>query len=90
MRVDPWPHSVGQGSSVAVSCGVGLRHSSDLMLLCLWHRLAAVALTGPLAQEPPYATGEALKRKTKQKTNKQTKTWGKYDYSTDGFELKKK
>ena len=34
----------------------------------LWHRLAATALIGPLAWEPPYATGAALKSKTK--TNK--------------------
>ena len=33
-----------KGSSVAVSCGVGRRCSSDLVLLWLWHRPAAVAL----------------------------------------------
>ena len=44
-----WPGSVGQGSSVAVSCGVGHRHGLDLMWLWLCCRLAAVALTGPLA-----------------------------------------
>ena len=32
-RFDPWPHSVSQGSSVAVSSGVGHRHGSDLDLL---------------------------------------------------------
>jgi len=31
----------------------------------LWHRLAAGAPIRPLAWEPPYATGEALKRKKK-------------------------
>ena len=35
--------------------------SSDLALLWLWRRLAAVALIGPLAWELPYAKGEALK-----------------------------
>jgi len=25
--LDPWPHSVGKGSGVAVSCGVGHRYS---------------------------------------------------------------
>ena len=33
---DPWPLSVGQGSCVAVRCGVGRRHSSDLAWLWLW------------------------------------------------------
>ena len=43
---------------------VGCRHSSDLALLWLWHRPAAVALIRPLAQELPYATG-AVKEKLK-------------------------
>jgi len=47
-----------------MSCGVGHRHGSDLALLWLWHRLAA--LIQPLAWEPPYAAGAALK-KTKDK-----------------------
>jgi len=45
-----------------LSCGVGRRRSSDLVLLWLWHRLAATALIRPLAWEPPYALGMALKR----------------------------
>ena len=49
-----------------MNCGVGHRHSLDLALL--W--LEAVALIRPLAWEPPYAAGEALKSK---QTNKQTK-----------------
>ena len=62
---------MGQGSGVAVGYGVGHRHSLDLALLWLWWRLAAVALIGPLAWEPPYATGAALKRpKIKKKTKK--------------------
>ena len=56
---------MGQGSGVVVSCGVGLRHVSDPTLLWLWCRLAAVALIRPLAWEFPYATGSALKSKTK-------------------------
>ena len=59
----PWPRSVGQGSGVALSCGVGRRRRSDPMLLWLWCRPAAVAPIGPLAWEPPYA----LKRPKKQK-----------------------
>ena len=39
----------------------------DLVLLWLWCRLAATALIGPLAQEPPYAMGVALKRLKKKK-----------------------
>ena len=49
-----------------MSCGVGHRHGSDLALLCLWHRLEAAALTGPLARELPYASGAALKKGKKQ------------------------
>ena len=57
--------SVGQGSSIAVSCGVGNRHGSDLTLLQLWLGPAAVALIQPLAWEPPYAAGADLKSKNK-------------------------
>ena len=49
-----------------MSCGVGHRHGSDLTLL--WCRPAAVAPIQPLAWEPPYATGAALKRQ--EQTNK--------------------
>ena len=38
---------------------------SDPLLLWLWCRPEAVALIQPLAWEPPYATGEALKSKKK-------------------------
>ena len=48
-----------------MSCGVGHRCSSDLALLWLWRRLAAVALIGPLAWESPYALGVAPKKKKK-------------------------
>ena len=36
-------------------------------LLWLWHRPMSVALIGPLAWEPPYASGTALKRQKDQK-----------------------
>ena len=52
-----------------MSCGVGRRCGSDPALLWLWRRLAAVALIGPLAWEPPYAVGAAVKSKNKQKKN---------------------
>ena len=64
---DPWPFSVGRGSGVAVSCGVGHRWSLDLALLWLWQSLAAKALIQPLVWKLPYATGMALKRKAKKK-----------------------
>ena len=48
-----------------MSCGVGGRHGSDMALLRLWGRPAAVAPIGPLAWELPNATGAALKRKKK-------------------------
>ena len=52
-----------------MSCGVGGRHGLDLALLWLWHRPVATAPIGPLAWEPPYATGVSLKRQ-KKKQNK--------------------
>ena len=48
---------------MAMSCGVGRRHGSDLPLLWLWPRLAAIALIQPLAWEPPYPASVALKGK---------------------------
>ena len=38
----------------------------DPALLWLWHRLASVAPTGPLAWKPPYASGAALNRQKQQ------------------------
>ena len=47
-----------------MTCGVGRKCSSGPVLLWLWP--AATALVGPLAWEPPYAAGAALKsNKTK-------------------------
>ena len=45
-----------------MSCGVGHRCNLDPMLMWLWCRLEATAPIGPLAWEPPYAAGTALKR----------------------------
>ena len=45
---------------------------SDLALLWLWCRLAAVALIGPLPWELPYVSGTALK-KPKKKRKKEKK-----------------
>ena len=59
----------------AVSCGVGHRRGLDPALLWLWRRLAATAPIGPLAWEPPYATGaaqEMAKRHIHTHTHKHT------------------
>ena len=53
-----------------MSCGTGHRRSLDLVLLWLWYRVAAVAPIQPVAWEPPYAKGVALKRQTKKKKKK--------------------
>ena len=56
-----------------MSCGVGCRRGLDPALLWLWRRPVATAPIGPLAWEPPYATGTALEKAKKDKqTNKQT------------------
>ena len=58
-----------------MSYGISCRHGSDLVLLWLWCRSAAIALIVPLAWEPPYAKGLALKsqkKKTKKKNPKKT------------------
>ena len=68
--MDPWPHSVGWGSGVAVRCGVGHRCGSEPKLLWLWCRLSATALILPLAWEPPYARRAALKKEKKKKKKK--------------------
>ena len=62
-RFNSWPHWVGRGSSIFVSCGIGCRLISDPTLL--WCRLAAAALIWPLAWELPYAMGAALRKKDK-------------------------
>ena len=49
------------------SCGVDHRRGSDLALLWLWCRLAAVAPIRPVAWELPDATGAALKKAKKKK-----------------------
>ena len=68
---NPWPRSVGEGSGIAVSCGVGCRSGSNLALL--WHRPVATALIQPLAWGLPYAVGAALKWQKKKKEKKKKK-----------------
>ena len=50
LRIQPWRE-----------LGVSRRHGSDPALLWLWCRPVAAALIRPLAWEPSYANGEALK-----------------------------
>ena len=50
---------------------MGHRHDLDLAWLWLWYRPAATALILPLAWEPPYAAGEALKKDKRQKKEKE-------------------
>ena len=47
----------------------------DLALLWLWCRPATTAPVQPLAWEPPYATGVALKRPKKKKKEKERETY---------------
>ena len=54
-----------------MSCGVVCKCTLDLVLLCLWWRLAATALILPLAWEPPYATSAALKRQKEEEERDQ-------------------
>ena len=62
LRVGSLASLSGLGSGVAVTCGVDHRQDSDPALLWLWCRPVAVALTRPLAWEPPYAVCAAVKR----------------------------
>ena len=66
--------SLASPSGLRIRCCPELRcrsqSGSDPALLWLWCTLAAAALIQPLAWEPPYATGVALKRQKKEKHNK--------------------
>ena len=67
------PHSVGYGSSVSVSCGVGARRDSDPALLWLWCRPVATALIWPLARKLTCALGGALKSHNNSNNTKERK-----------------
>ena len=54
-----------------MSCGVGQGNGSDPTLLWLWHRPSATVLDQPLAWEPLYAVGMALKEQKRKKRNKE-------------------
>ena len=70
-RFYPWPCSVGWGSGIAVSCGVGRKLGSNPTLLWMWLWPAATAPIQSLPWEPPYDRGVALKIQ-KKKTPKKT------------------
>ena len=53
-----------------MSCGVGCRRGSGLVLLRLWCRLAIAPLIRPLAWELPYAVSVTLKRTKRKKKEK--------------------
>ena len=67
MRIRFLPLLSGLTIDVAMSCGVGYRHGSDLALLWLWRRPVATALIRPLAWEPPCAAGAAHEIAKRQK-----------------------
>ena len=50
-----------------MSCGIGRRCNLAPVLLWLWHGPVASALILPLAWEPPYTVGAALKKKKTKK-----------------------
>ena len=55
-----------------MSYAVGPRCGLDPALMWLWCRPAATAMILPLAWEPPYAAGAALKRPKKKKKKKKS------------------
>ena len=61
-------------SGIALSCGVGCSHGSDLALLWLWRRPVAIAPIRPLAWEPPHAAG-AAQRNSKKKDKKKKRIY---------------
>ena len=59
-----------------MSCGVGRRWYSNPTLLWLWRGPAATAPIRPLAWDPPYAEGMALKRQKGKKKKKKNLSLG--------------
>ena len=70
LRVRSLPLLIGLTIRRCVSCGVGCRCGLDLKWLWLWYRQASTALIQPLAWEPPYTEGVALKRPKEKKKKK--------------------
>ena len=76
---------MGQGSSIAVNCGVGCKQGSDLAWLWLCCSPAAEAPFRPLAWELPYAMGVALKKKKSKSF--MCFWWGRYSRSEFFFKM---
>ena len=73
-----------------MSCGVGHRRGSDLVLLWLWRRPAAVApIRPPSLGTLPYAAGAALKRQKDQKKKKKRKKERKLPNTTTITKIQK-
>ena len=74
MRMWVWSLALlgGLRICIALSCGVGHRRNTDSTLLWLWYRLAAAALIRPLAWEPLYGAGVALKKIKRPKKKKKS------------------
>ena len=68
MSHTPLLHTMGREACFTCSILFKNLYLQDLALLWLWHRLAATALIRPLAWEPLYAMGAALKRQKKKKS----------------------
>lgn len=71
-----------------MTCGVGHRHGSDLVLVWLWYRPAAIAPIGPLAWDPLYAAGAALKSKKKKERKRKKKKKKETPVKNDLLEAK--
>ena len=67
-----------------MSCDIGRRRGSDPALLWLWYRPAATAPIGPLAWEPLYAIGEALKKKERKKKSESMESTGEHQIGNFG------
>ena len=65
---------MGYGSCIAMCYGVGCRHGSNPALLWLWPR------PEPLAWEPPYAAGAALKRQNNNNSNNRIQILSEAEY----------
>ena len=68
-----------------MSCGICRRHGSDPELVWLWFTPVATALIGPLAWEPPYASGVALEKAKRQKKKKKSNSLSKFSFFSQSF-----
>ena len=66
MALIPGPTQWVKDPALPRAVGISRRPDLDPALLWLWCRPAAAAPVGPLAWEPPYAMGMALKKKKRQ------------------------